>query len=378
MAYSLTTIWYERNRFFPAVLAVAFSALLIAVQGGLLIGLLSMMSIPVDKSEADIWVGYPGTQSVDLGQPIPERWINRLAADPDLSRVEPFVIGFSLWTCPSEAGRPPVTQVCTMIGSELGKDSIGAVQYLRENPSLLAALNEPFSVVVDESELKRLGVSGPGSTAEILGRRVRVVGTVKGYRSLAGPYVFCSIETARVMCRAQPDQVMYFLGKCKDGVDPATSKAKMDRYTQLTTYTKDEFSHRSRMTWLTTTQAGLAVGFTALLGLFVGAVVTSQTLFAATIASQREYATMRAMGIPRWRLQLTVLTQAFWVGLLGLVLAVPVTLLTQEGASSLGVQIVLHRYVLLIAGTVTMIMALVSGLAALRSFQGVDPAHNIR
>jgi putative ABC transport system permease protein len=34
--------------------------------------------------------------------------------------------------------------------------------------------------------------------------------------------------------------------------------------------------------------------------------------------------------------------------------------------------------VVLAAAAITMLMALGAGLAALRSFQGVDPAHNIR
>ena len=54
MSYALTTIWFERYRFFPAVLAVAFSAILIAAQTGLVIGLLSMTSRSIDKSTADI------------------------------------------------------------------------------------------------------------------------------------------------------------------------------------------------------------------------------------------------------------------------------------------------------------------------------------
>jgi len=39
MSYSLATLWHERQRFLPGVLAVAFSALLIALQIGLLLGL---------------------------------------------------------------------------------------------------------------------------------------------------------------------------------------------------------------------------------------------------------------------------------------------------------------------------------------------------
>ena len=52
------------------------------------------------------------------------------------------------------------------------------------------------------------------------------------------------------------------------------------------------------MYWLTMTNAGISAGFTAVLGLLVGAVVTSQTLYAATLASLREFAVLRALGIP--------------------------------------------------------------------------------
>src|SRR5215218_4795167 len=100
MSYSLTTIWYERQRFLPAILAVAFSAVLVAVQAGLVLGLLSMMSKPVDKATADVWVGYPGVRSVDLGRPIPERWVSRVAAQPEVVRAESAVLGFVPWIRP--------------------------------------------------------------------------------------------------------------------------------------------------------------------------------------------------------------------------------------------------------------------------------------
>ena len=57
MSYALSTLWHERQRYLPGVLAVGFSALLIALQGGLLLGLLTLMSTPVDHASADVWVG---------------------------------------------------------------------------------------------------------------------------------------------------------------------------------------------------------------------------------------------------------------------------------------------------------------------------------
>ena len=378
MSYSLTTIWYERQRFLPAILAVAFSAVLVAVQAGIVLGLLSMMSLPVDKATADVWVGYPGVRSVDLGRPIPERWVVRLAAQPEVDRAEPAVLGFSLWTRPGPNATSTVSEVCTIVGARLDPNSLAAVEGVRADKDLLARLSEPGTVAVDESELGRLGIRGPGDDADVLGLRVRVVGLVRGYKSLGGPYVFCSLDTGRALLKYQRDEVTYLVAKTNTPDDAAKVVRRISGYPQLTAFTADEFSARSRIHWLVTTKAGIAVGFTALLGLLVGAVITSQTLYAATAASQREFATLRAMGIPKWRLKLNVLVQSFWVGLFGLIVAAPFTLLLAEVANSMGTAVRLHPIILGSAAGVTMTMAIGSGLAALRSFQNVDPAHNIR
>ncbi|AWM42112.1 FtsX-like permease family protein [Gemmata obscuriglobus] len=378
MGYALSTIWYERQRFLPAILAVAFSAVLVAVQSGLVLGLLSVLSMPVDRAPADVWVAFPSVRSVDFGRPIPERWVSRLAAQPEVDRAEGAVIGFAPWTRQGANPAQTTTQVCNVVGARLDPQSLAAPDVVRNSPELLAALAEPMAVAVDESELDRLGVRGVGDTAEVVGRRVRVAGLVSGCRSLGGPYLFCSLETARVLLGYQPDQVTYLVARCKNPGDAGAAARRMNGYPQLSAFTSDEFSARSRLHWLTTTKAGVAIGFTALLGLLVGAVVTSQTLFAATAASQREFATLRAMGIPKWRLKFSVLVQSFWVGLFGLALAAPITLALAEGANALGTAVRLHPYILLGSAAVTMLMALGSGMAALRSFQGVDPAHNIR
>jgi putative ABC transport system permease protein len=336
------------------------------------------MSLPVDKATADVWVGYPGVRSVDLGRPIPERWVVRVAAQPEVERAEPAVLGFSLWTRPGPTPNSTISEVCTVVGTRLDPNSLAAVEGVRVDRDLLARLSEHGAVAVDQSELSRLGINKVGEDADVFGVRVRVVGLVRGYKSLGGPYIFCSLDTARALLRYQSDEATYLVAKTMDPAHAETVARRLGGYAQLTAFTADEFSARSRMHWLITTKAGIAIGFTALLGLLVGAVVTSQTLYAATAASQREFATLRAMGIPKWRLKLNVLVQSFWVGLFGIIVAAPFTLLLAEIANSMGTSVRLHPIILMIAVAVTMTMAIGSGLAALRSFQNVDPAHNIR
>ena len=378
MSYALTTIWYERQRFLPAVLAVAFSALLISVQSGILIGLLALVSVPIDHSTGHVWAGYPGVRSVDLGRPIPERWAGKLAADPAVDRVEPCMLGFSQWTQISKNRTPATPEVITVVGTRLHPGSIAAIDAIRSSPELMAKLAEPGAVAVDDEEMYRLGITGIGDQADVLGKRVRVVGTVHGYKSLGGPYVFCSVDTAKSLLKDPGDGVTYLVATCRDPAEAKGVADRLNRYPQVTAFTADEFSWRSRIHWLFTTKSGVAVGFTGMLGLLVGAVVTSQTLYAATAASKREFATMRAMGIPTWRLQATVLVQSFWVGAFGIALALPLSVGIAAVAEMFGTRVELHPLVLIAAAVITLAMAMLAGFAALRSFQGVDPAHNIR
>jgi putative ABC transport system permease protein len=374
MSYSLTTLWHERNRFLPGILAVAFSALLIVLQCGLLLGLFSVTSIPVDHTRAHVWIGHPEVLSVDLGRPIPERWISRVEIIPEIEQSEIYLQGFAYWGKPNGG-----SELCIVIGSRLEDGSLGALSEL--TPDLRARLTEPGSIVVDEAELDRLGLTGVGDVAEITGQRVRIVGLVHGLKSLAGPYVFCSLGTARPLLRLNDklgDQTTYLLARCRNPEDAPAVVQRLRAYPNMSAYTSEEFSLRSRIHWLTKTKAGIALGCAALLGLLVGAVVTSQTLYAATAASLREYAVLQALGIPRWRMAAAVLAQSFWIGVAGVLLALPAVFGLAEGADALGAKVLLPGWLLGSAAAVTMGMALLSGLAALRSLRLVEPATLLR
>ena len=95
-------------------------------------------------------------------------------------------------------------------------------------------------------------------------------------------------------------------------------------------------------------------------------------------ASIREYAVLRALGIPRWRMSLTVVSLAFWVGVAGVTLALPTVFGLGEFANYLGAKVLLPYWLLGSAVAVTMTMAMVSGLTALRSLRLVEPAALLR
>jgi putative ABC transport system permease protein len=371
MWYALLILWHERNRFLPGILAVGFSTLLIALQFGLLLGMFSVVSVPVDRSTADVWVGYPGVQSVDMGLPIPEAWRSRLEGQPEVVRTEPYVEGVVPWPRPNGG-----VEFAVVVGSHLGRASLGAIADL--TPELRKRLTEPGAVVVNEDDLGRLGIRRLGETAEVQGVRVRVVGLVHGIKGLGGVYLFCSVLTARRLLHMRPDQATYLLARCRNPADAPEVARRLRAWPGMSAFTRTELSRGSRMHWLVKTNAGLALGSAALLGLLVGLAITNQTLHAAAVAAAREFAMLEALGIPTRRMSALLVSQAFWVGLFGISLAQPAAQGLAWCFRRLGPQVNLPPWLLAGAAAVTLLMALLSGLLALRSLRLAEPSNLLR
>ena len=102
MPLALRTLLYDWRRFLPAVVAVAFSGLLVLMQAAIILGIFSLSSLYVTRSHADLWIGFPGVQSVDLGQPIPAEQLvwrdadNVTHAFADLATYKAWLQGFAI------------------------------------------------------------------------------------------------------------------------------------------------------------------------------------------------------------------------------------------------------------------------------------------
>lgn len=370
MSYTISTMIYEYRRFLTGVIAVAFSLVLILIQGGLLLGLFAITSWPVDYTGADIWIGAPSVLSVDVGSPIPVDYLTRLN-HPEIERTEVLHLGFAFWTKPTGG-----SELCIVVGSRLEQGALGAMEQL--TPELRTLLMEPDSVVVDRSDLQRLGVSQVGDTAQIMHHRVRIVGLTDNVRSMAGPLVFCSEATARPLLRLPQDQTMYLLAKTKRPEDARKVVDDLKKYPTMASFTTADFSFRTRMHWLTMTKGGIAIGYAASLGLLVGAIITSQTLYAATLASLKEYAVLWALGISRKRVARCILEQTLCVGIIGILIGLPVSFGLARGAESLGAPVQIPIWVIAIGVAVILLMTMLAGVAALRAIRLIEPSVLLR
>lgn len=368
------TLLYEWRRFLPAVLSVAFAGLLQLLQAALVLGIFGSAAVYVNSSSANLWVGYPGTQSVSNGSAINPDLASLLWMDPAVRQVERFQWVDGDWY--SADGRSgDVTVFVCGIDPQPGSMMFSKVL----SPVMRRRLEEPDAVVVDRSDLRKLRAR-VGSVASVNGRRVRIVGVTGGLRALGGVNVLASLQTARRLA-GDATWPTYLVARVTNPRRVGEVVARLRHHAGFGPYdvwTARDFARRSVLFWLFETGAGSAVLFMAGIVFLVGAVITSQTLIAAVVGSVREYATLNALGVGVPALRWVVLEQAGWVGGLGLVSAAVFGGLLGLVAHSEGVPVVLNMPISLVCGTLVMALAAVSGLAAMRTLRRADPATLLR
>ncbi len=368
------TLIHDWRRFLPAVFAVAFSGLLLLMQAALVFGIFGATAVYITASNAQVWVGYPGTQSIELGRPINPAAETALLMDPGVARVQPFAWDGADWRGPAGTGGVSVF----VSGIDTAADGLIFAHAL--TPAQRDALRQPMSVIVDRADLTKLGV-GIGGQALIAGQLVRVVGTAHGIRALGGVNVVASLPTARVLSIANGDgaEVAYYVAQLRPGVDPAAVVARINAHARgYQAWTATSFARRAVLYWMFETGAGLGVIFLAVVVFIVGAIITSQTLMGAIAGSVREYATLHALGVGLGPLRRVVLEQAAWIGVGGLVAGVVLSFGLIGLASWQDVPVAVNLPVWIACATLVMGIALVSGAAAVRVLKRADPALLLR
>ena len=229
IALARKTLVHEWRRFVPAVLAIGLSGVLLLVQAALVLGIFGSAAVSVTASSADLWAGFPGTQSVNFGRPIGSDVEMRLRMDPDVVDVEPYLWVEGDWHA-AGAGRGGVSVFVSGLRTEPGAMMFSEVL----TSGLRERLRDPGAVIVDRSDLDQLGVA-VGDGAWINGQHVRLIAALTGLRALGGVNVLASIATARSMEPVErtaepseantlsPSAMTYFVARLRDPLraDPA-------------------------------------------------------------------------------------------------------------------------------------------------------------
>ena len=363
---------HDRLRFLVTVAGIAFATFLMIFQGSLLYGFVCAASKVIDASDADIWITARGVTCFDFAAPLPSRFRDLAMGVDSVKDVKRMVTGFTVWQRPSGD-----RQTILLISADAGVGEKFPVPLLRGEGDTTTV---PDAVLVDESNLKTLGLEEFPTEIEINGRRAKAVRSVSGFSSFMGsPYVFTNYRDGMKFINVPPEETMFLLVKANSGADVGKIKDDLARrLPDVDIYTREEFSNRAATYWIIQTGAGGALLTAAFLGFIVGVVVVSQTIYATTMEHIEEFATLKALGASRWFVYRIVLTQSLVSGIFGSLLGVALVFPAIKLASSAIAWIQMPWQMPFAMIAVSLIMCALAAVVSIRKAVSVEPGRVFR
>jgi putative ABC transport system permease protein len=360
-------LFQDRRRALLAICGVAASLVLVLVLDGIFAGAMRQVNAYIRSSPADVFVAQEDVRTMHMTQSaLPSATVDQVRAVDGVAWAEGLRYTTSI--VESTDSRQLTTYV-------FGYDTTTG----RGGPRHLAAGRppEPGEVLVDEIAADELGVT-VGDAVSILGAPapLRVSGLSTNGTNIVNTTVFISTED---FARLRGDRFAYVLAGAEPGVDADTLAQRLaDALPDTTVQTRAEFARQEAN--VVRDMAADVMRIVTVIGFLTALAVIGLTLFTATLAKQREYGILKALGAASGRLAVTVAAQAAWSVALGLAVAVALSVLLGAaiGAATPNVEVAIETGAVIRTGAGAFLVGAVAALLPLRRVLGVDPATAFR
>lgn len=377
MSLALSTVIYEWRRYLAAVVALAFSGLLVLAEIGMFSGIVQSVTANIDRSPADLMVLPPKAESLLNSGGMPRRVMPMLYMNPEVVDVADLDEGGGNFSNLA-SGKLKKRSFVQVLSVDTKAGSLTMPVDYPEDVRL--ALSAPYSVAIDKTALAQLGVK-LGDQASLNGHAVRVAAVLSGYPNINQPQVVVSRATLRLLRQSRPNtRVGPMFVRLRDPARAAMVRDQLNAVSngQYRAWTKAELGVANRNELMKEQVIGIFLTFSLVLGAFIGVVITWQTLRGAILANIKEFASLRALGVSLGSLRLIVVEISFWVGVAGLV----ATAVLVWGVASLAemghVPMAFPASWIVGTGAFLLIIAVVSGLLSLGILKKSQPADLLR
>jgi putative ABC transport system permease protein len=150
-------------------------------------------------------------------------------------------------------------------------------------------------------------------------------------------------------------------------------RAIAERVSGVDVYTRDGFGRRTQVYWMLTTGAGFAILIAATLGLIVGVVVVSQTIYATTMDHIKEFGTLKAIGASNGYICGVLLKQAVLSAIIGYTIGITASYAVVWLSRDSGAAILLPWQAAAAMLLPTIFMCVSAALISIRKVTQVDP-----
>lgn len=367
---AVRNLFQSKVRLVTSAGGVGLALLLILALDAIFYGVERQITAYIDNSGADVYVSQAGVRNLHMAaSSLPVSVVDQVAAVPGVREVTPVGYLTNMVVAGEER------HLAYVIG--LPPNAAAGRPWRVEGTSVPAS----GEAVIDRGVAARSGV-GIGDTIKILGQDLRVAGLSEGTASLVNSVAFVSLQDMARL-RGNAETVSFVLVQ----VDPARSAAAVAARIQssikgVTAQSRLAFSEQERR--IVRDMSTDLITIMNLVGFLIGLAVMALTVYTATLSRRTEYGILKALGARSGHLYRAVIAQALVAVVLGLVLAVGLTLLLAAALPQLpalvgrpgGTNLVLEVRLtsLLTTSLLSLVITGLSAMLPIRQIAGLDPA----
>ncbi|MBK6517953.1 MAG: FtsX-like permease family protein [Polyangiaceae bacterium] len=361
----LRMMLHDKAKLVGTLMGVIFAVVLGVQQLSILFGLLQKNTMFIDNSAADLWIVPPGTTTLQTGGLMSDGVLARARSTEGVALAEPLLFQTATLKKPS-GGTEPVTLVGTSLPARLG----GPWNFVAGGPEVL---EQPDTVVFEDSEREKYGGLDVGSVRELAGQRVRVGGFTWGLLPFGPAYAFTELGHARDLTGVPADKMSFVLVKVRPGQDVDAVKARLaERIPELTVVTRSEYS-RSVVITLLKEQLGASFATSTSFGLIIGFVIVALSMFSSVLDNLREFGTLKAIGCTNLDLALLLFCQAALYALAGSLIGLGLVGQMAEGIRGPKLVPIVPPVLLAIVPALMLVVCVVASTLALSRIRKLEP-----
>lgn len=357
-------LFQDRRRATLSILGVSAAFILILVLDGIFAGAMRQVSAYIRSSSADVFVAQRDVRTMHMTVSVlAPTLVDKIQAIDGVAWADG--LRYTTSTVDSED-----TNLLTYV---FGYDTSTG----RGGPARLSAGRAPTrgEAVVDSVAADELGI-GLGQTVTILGKPFTISGLSMGGTYIANTTVFI---TSADFATLRGPSYAYILVGARAGTSAEAIQRKIEEtLPEATVMTRSQFADQEEN--VVRSMAADVMAMMSAIGYLIALALIGLILFTATVAKEREFGIIKALGASSGRLRKIVLAQAAWtVGLalalatlLSIALGAAIEVLTPNFAVDIRPDSVLRTAIS------ASVVAMIAALLPLRRVTRVDPATAFR
>ncbi len=370
---------HNKVRTSVAVAGVAFAVVLLFMQLGFLGAVQSTATLIYDALEFDILIRSKDYLHLADPRTFPKRRLYQAESLPGVTQASPFYVEWNHWRNPQNGQRRAILV--------MGIDPRKQVFKLPEVQQQADKLVIPDFLLVDRKSRREFGPANRerfsdqdiGVQTQLGAAIIRVVGHFELGAGMAadGTVLISDRGFARLVPGRTADTVNLGLIDVADdaSADEVAARLRDVLPRDVEVLTRQQVNDFELNRWVYETQIGVIFQLGVILSLIIGSAIVYQVLSSDVNNHIREYATLKAMGYGNRYLSNVVIQQAVLLAVMGFVPGMLFSLVLYAVTSylaSLPIAMTLVRLAAVFG--LSLLMCVVSALAATRKLRRLDPA----